>query len=297
MKAFFENRSYSTEIPVSASFAENMDFVAHWHTDIEMLYVCEGSIGVGINSERRVLHKGEIAICGSNDIHYYESGEMTSRIILVIFKPEILTSFKNWPKNLMPCSVFMDGEFYAAWKTDLEVLDTFKNIFHQINAEMAQKKDLYPAFASLRIYELFLMLFRYFPGYFSDSGKNPAGLRTPADITPMQKAIKYLEGNYTRDITLERISREVNLSRFYFSRLFKKTTGLNLNAYLSRIRVEKAAALIQETRRPIIEIAYETGFCSIRTFNRAFKGIKGYAPQSLRHMERDTDREATSGGF
>lgn len=283
MKAFYENRTYNAEIPVSAFMSENLDFVAHWHTDIEMMFVCEGRIGVGINSEYRVLQKGEISICGSNDIHYYDSENMTSTAILIIFRPEILSAFKYWPEAILPCSVFMDKNLFSAEVTASNILARLKTIFENINEEMGQRRNLYPLFTDLKIYELFLLLFRYFPTYYSDSKKNLAGSQAPIDIKPMQKALKFLEENYTQDITLEQISEEANLSRFYFSRLFRKATGMNFNIHLNRIRVDKAEALIKTTRKPITEIAYDTGFCSIRTFNRSFKAIKGCTPQSLRH--------------
>lgn len=284
MKAYYENRIYSSEIPLSASLVKNLDFVAHWHTEIEMIFVCEGRIGVGINSEYRVLQKSEIAICGSNDIHYYDCEGMSSTIMMIIFRPEMLNGFKYWPENLLPCSIFMDSGYISVQKVNSEVLDGIKTVFNQIVEEMAQKHDLYTLFTDLRLFELFLTIFRHFPAYYADSKKDLAGSRAPADIKPMQKALKFLEENYTQDITLEQISEEANLSRFYFSRLFRKTTGMNFNVYLTRIRIDKAEALIRTTRKPIIEIAYETGFCSIRTFNRSFKGIKGCTPQSLRRF-------------
>jgi len=282
MKAFYENRTYSTEIPVSAGITNNLKFMAHWHADIEMIYVCEGRIGVGINSEYRLLEKGQIAVCGSNDIHYYESKGLESKIILLIFRTDVLGTFINWPKNLLPCSVFMDNGFFTDQKADSEVHQSIKTIIDKIIHEMSQKEDLYPRFTELYICELFLTFFRHFPAYYHDSLTNTANSRNNFDIKPMQKALRYLEENYTQNITLEQISEEANISRYYFSRLFRKTTGMNFNKYLTRIRVDKAETLIRSTRRPIIEIAYETGFCSIRTFNRSFKAMKGVPPQSLR---------------
>lgn len=282
MKAFYESRTYSSEIPVSAGVSNDLDFMAHWHTDIEMIYVCEGRIGVGINSEYRLLGKGEIAVCGSNDIHYYDNNGLASTIILLIFRTDILSAFENWPKNLLPCSKLMDNEFFSAQKADSKVYHDIKTIFEKIVHEMSQKEDLYPRFTELYICELFLTFFRYFPTYYQDSLNSPAGSRTNADIKPMQKALRYLEENYSQNISLEQISEEADISRYYFSRLFRKTTGMNFNKYLARIRVDKAETLIKSTRKPIIEIAYETGFCSIRTFNRSFKAMKGVPPQSLR---------------
>lgn len=282
MKAYYENRTYDSEIPVSAFTVKDLNFVAHWHTEIEMIFVCEGQIGAGINSAYKVLQKGDISICGSNDIHYYNSEAMSSTSILIIFRSEVLNAFKYWHEDIYPRSVFIDQDsFVKEASGDLQVC--LNMIFNQILNEIAQKKNMYSQFTDLRIFELFLTLFRSFPDYYADSKSNPAGSNAPAYIKPMQIALQYLEENYAQDITLEQISKHANLSRFYFSRLFRKATGMNFNIYLNRIRVDNSEILIKNTRKPIIEIAYETGFSSIRTFNRSYKTIKGCTPMSQRH--------------
>jgi AraC-like DNA-binding protein len=284
MKAFYESRTYNAEVPVSATLIKDLDFVAHWHTDVELLYVCSGSIGAGINSEYRILQAGDISICGSNDIHYYDSEGMTSSVALIIFRPDILNAFKHWLSNVQPCSAFIESYLLVSEKNGENAPDKIKQIINNIINEMSQKNELYPQFTNLRIFELFLTVFRLLPSYFTDSMRSPDEFQTVPDIKPMQKALKYLEENHTQDISLEQISKEVNISRFYFSRLFRKTTGMNFNAYLNRLRADKAEELIRNTRKPIIEIAYETGFLSIRTFNRSFKAIKGFTPHSLRQV-------------
>jgi AraC-like DNA-binding protein len=282
MKAFYQNRTYNKEVPVSAALIKDLDFVAHWHTDIEVLYVCEGSIGAGINSEYRILQAGDISICGSNDIHYYDSEGMSSNVALIIFRPDILNAFKHWLSSLQPRSIFIGRDLQISEITGSDFSGQIRQIINSIISEMGQKKELYPQFTDLRIFELFLALFRQLPSYYADSVRNPDDFQTASDIKPMQKALTYLEENHAQEITLEQISSEVNLSRFYFSRLFRKTTGMNFNVYLNRIRADKAEELIRSTRKSIIEIAYETGFLSIRTFNRSFKAIKGFTPHSLR---------------
>ncbi len=287
MRAFYENRTYMPEIPVSAFIAEDMDFVAHWHTDIEMMYVYKGCIGVGINSEYKVLSEGEISICASNDIHYYNRDNMTSTTLLIIFRPSLLSSIMSFHDGVLPCSIFIDKDYldHSGDGTDtaLKVQAAIKLILESIKEEMNQMEALYPLFTTMRISELFLTLFRYFPDYYAESKKKLNSSHSPDDITPMQKALIFLENNYTQNISLEIISKEVSLSRFYFSRLFQKTTGMNFNNYLTHIRVDKAEELIKAGRQPIVDIAYETGFNSIRTFNRSFRSIKGRKPQSVRY--------------
>jgi AraC-like DNA-binding protein len=77
-------------------------------------------------------------------------------------------------------------------------------------------------------------------------------------------------------------ARALDLNRFYFCKLFKKSTGLNFTEYVSRIRVEHARTLLINSNRRISEIAFEVGFQSLSTFNRVFKNVVGLSPTESR---------------
>lgn len=282
MKPYYENRNYDSKIKIHASIVKNLSFVAHWHTDIEMIYVVEGMLGVGINSEYRILQKGELSICSSNDVHYYDSKNMTSSAIMIIFRADILNTLKYWPENHIPSSLFIDQKYMSDQKASSKIQDVIKKILNRIVNEMTDKQAFYPTFSELKLVELFMTIFRTFPAYYADSKKASGNYQSSDNITSMQRALNYIEANYTQDITLEQISQEISLSCSYLSHLFKKTTGMSFSIYMTRIRIEKAAALIKTTKKPIIDIAYETGFRSIRTFNRSFKEVVGITPKSLR---------------
>ena len=111
MKAFFENVKYESNLSIDTILCNNHDFFAHWHNDIEIVYVLEGTIGIGINSEYQIFKKGEMCICGSNDIHYYNSKDMNSKILAVIFHPEVLCLTSFWSDELSPCSLFINSSF------------------------------------------------------------------------------------------------------------------------------------------------------------------------------------------
>ena len=82
MRAFHEIRKYGSEklIPINISRIQNLSFRAHWHQDVEMLYVECGEIRVGINQNAFLLKSGDFAIIGSDDIHYYESTGQESTV-------------------------------------------------------------------------------------------------------------------------------------------------------------------------------------------------------------------------
>ena len=64
----------------------------------------------------------------------------------------------------------------------------------------------------------------------------------------VKKAEDFIEKNYTEDITLDDIAREVNLSPNYFSRIYKECTGVNFTDRLLGFRMEKAKQILVEKK-------------------------------------------------
>src|SRR5690606_25133799 len=90
--------------------------------------------------------------------------------------------------------------------------------------------------------------------------------------------------NYHQNITLEMISSRFYISPYYFSRIFKQTTGLNFKEYLHLLRIREAQRLLKETELKIIEIAERIGYMNITHFNRKFKQVTHTSPKEYRKM-------------
>lgn len=103
-----------------------------------------------------------------------------------------------------------------------------------------------------------------------------------AESPVIQKARAYILENQGSELSLGRVAKAVNASPFHFCKLFRKATGLNFTAYVSRVRVEKARQLLLNPNLRIGEIAYETGFQSLTHFNRVFRKITGQSPSQYR---------------
>ena len=96
------------------------------------------------------------------------------------------------------------------------------------------------------------------------------------DLT--RKAKEYIKANYSKPITLEDISREINVSPQYFSKLFKEETGENFIDYLTGIRIKIAKDLLEKSEMSIKEICYNIGYSDPNYFSRIFKKVVGVAP-------------------
>ena len=81
---------------------------------------------------------------------------------------------------------------------------------------------------------------------------------------------------------MDEICREIHISKYYFCRKFKKTTGFTVMDYVLKTRIVAAKGLLSETELSISEISNRCGFGSISYFCRVFKEHTGLTPLQYR---------------
>ncbi|MBA4685703.1 MAG: helix-turn-helix domain-containing protein [Candidatus Galacturonibacter soehngenii] len=94
----------------------------------------------------------------------------------------------------------------------------------------------------------------------------------------IDKAKEYIEKYYHKDISLDEVSKKVNISPYYFSKLFKEETGENFIEYLTNIRLKCAKELLQNTDMSMKEICGKIGYLDPNYFSRIFKKNIGISP-------------------
>ncbi len=97
-------------------------------------------------------------------------------------------------------------------------------------------------------------------------------------INFITQAKKYIDENYSGDITLDEVSQVVNVSSYYFSKVFKDEMGENFIEYVTRLRIDKAKDLLLNTDKSMKEIAKEVGYSDPNYFSRTFKKYIGKTP-------------------
>jgi AraC-like DNA-binding protein len=258
--------------------SNDIDFLAHWHNDLEIVYVFEGSIRMGINSETRILKAGDMAICSSGDIHYYDSKDSSSKIMMVIFNPSLIGFPGGWPLNVRLTSPFIEKRI-ATREEEVCINNRLSLILQELMNEYNQKLEYHEQVIIGLLHEWSGLILRHVP---SDKINPQKDKRRITNMKIMQGVLEYLDVNYMHPITLADAARQANISLFYFSRFFKSLSGMSYIAYLSNIRVNQAEQLLLTTDKTILDIALECGFTNIRTFNRVFKQIKQRTPSELR---------------
>lgn len=109
-----------------------------------------------------------------------------------------------------------------------------------------------------------------------DAGK---ALREPSlGRKQLEQLTAYVEENLDRPMCLAELAALINVSRFYFTRIFKQSTGLTAISFVERRRIERAQALIAETDLPLVEIGLATGFADQSHFTRRFHRHVGCTP-------------------
>jgi AraC-like DNA-binding protein/ligand-binding sensor protein len=96
------------------------------------------------------------------------------------------------------------------------------------------------------------------------------------------RARVFITEHQDEDLSLSEVARAVNMSAFYFCKMFKQTTGLTFTDYLARIRVEKVKNMLLDPHKRVSEVAFAAGFQSLSQFNRVFRKVAGEAPSTYR---------------
>ncbi len=98
-----------------------------------------------------------------------------------------------------------------------------------------------------------------------------------------EKIAEYIQKNYMNKLTIDSISRELNISKSYVSHIFKKITGFTIMEYVMASRLTQAKYLLEmELDKPIKDVAYNSGFESVSHFSRYFKNNVGVSPKEYR---------------
>ena len=93
-----------------------------------------------------------------------------------------------------------------------------------------------------------------------------------------------MASNLADDFCLARLAREAEMSEFHFSRMFKRTTGRSPSQYFISLKMERARALLRQTRKSVIEIGLDLGYTSPSHFAQVFRRETGSTPGAYRRQ-------------
>ena len=100
------------------------------------------------------------------------------------------------------------------------------------------------------------------------------------------RAVEYMRKHYAEPLSSDRVARVAGFARPYFSRLFHQREGMTFEAYLKKLRIERAEQLLTDTSLSAARVAELSGFRSSQYFSHAFRKASGTTPIGYR-MRRD----------
>ncbi len=101
-------------------------------------------------------------------------------------------------------------------------------------------------------------------------------------MTRFERTLSYIDSHYMNPLTLDDVARKAGLSRFYFSRMFKKETGHSFKDYLNINRMTAAKKMLRMPDMNISQACYSVGFNDVSYFARIFKRYEGISPSEFR---------------
>lgn len=108
------------------------------------------------------------------------------------------------------------------------------------------------------------------------------GLRNVRNQRLVSRAIEYINSHYQDQVTLEDLARQVYLSPFYFSHIFKEEIGQTFIEYLTQVRIEEAKKRLRDSMVAVSIIAEQVGYNDVNYFSRVFKKVVGLTPTQYR---------------
>ena len=252
-------RELKDELQIIDYSAGNGDI--HFHSQIEICIVKQGTLEAFVNNSKKTLHKGDIAIALSYDSHRYVSNEEALYCALIL-PSDVCEKFYSamHAKNLS--SPFICGAACSA-----QIIEYLSHINNESANEL------------LRLGYIYLILDLIKKEISTDNSKD-----TP-DSELFSRLLLYIHKNYNKDLTLSTISKAFGYHPAYISSYFKSELNIGIMRYVNVVRLKNAVLLMQQKKQTVTQIATDCGFSSMRTFYRVFRQEFGCSPKEYEKSE------------
>lgn len=273
---WYERWNLPAEFPVRIGLGYMAGFGLHWHELIEVVYVNTGSVRVIVEGAVHEAAARDIILINSGLIHGFERSAQSNETMVLQFGPELfgelLPDLRDSSRGI---SAFARRGVISPGN---EIHRSVEAPLLAIQKEYLRKVDGYRLAISARLHDIATELLRAPES--EESPPQPVRRRTRNDS--LERVFAWVAENFTEPIRLDDAANVAALSRYYFSRYFREQTGQSFRSYVRRVRVSRAERLLIESELPIAAVADESGFASVKTFNRVFRSVTGCSPSEYR---------------
>lgn len=249
---FYQFQHFGISEYFCKEYGKNFNFPMHLHNSFELIIVTSGEMQISVDDKLYTLKKGDAVLVFPHQLHSISSEN--SRHMLCIFSPELVKAYASKVLNKKPVQNTLRLDRYLVNTLDnlLDDSSTFKKkgILYSICAEFDRSAE----YTKRLSYEESLL----------------------------QNIFKFVEENYSGSCNLQDLARKTGYSYSYLSRCFKRITGISFNTYVNRYRISNACYMLNNSNCSILQCALESGYKSIRSFNRNFSAVLSVTPKEYR---------------
>lgn len=268
MRYLYEFIEHQDDMPFKLFVNSVKHIQFHWHKEVEILYVLQGSVIMYLDQKQYTLNQDDVIVVNSMSVHKFERSSHDNILLTLQFGPE-------WLYN----NVFISCNSTTEAEPNGFRFDTIKHDLAKMVWEMNKKTPGYRSYTLGRLQTLCGHLLRYFSeGINSEAEEGSKSY----DYKRLNRVLTYIDLNYKEKITLQTMAEQEHLSLHYFSHFFTDKIGIPFQKYLTLIRLEKAQSELSGSEKSITEIAMDCGFANVKLFNKYFKEKYGCTPSSYR---------------
>ncbi len=235
-----------------------IDYAPHFHDTIELVYVIDGSCTARVDFCDYRLESGDLFIAFPNQIHSY-CDESDIDCFLFLFPSSVCPELAHFFDTKLP----QNPHIKSGEHSDM-LLDTIKKIYKYNPSQNFYHKHITQGFFTV----LLSMIL----------SKLKLVEMQSADPTTEKRIINYCTENFRKPLNLDTLAQELYISRYHISHLFSSKLKISFNDFLNQLRVNDACERLRRGEG-VTDVAFVSGFCSIRTFNRAFLKETGLSPR------------------
>ena len=254
-------------------------YETHWHTAIEIISPTVNGYTVQIGKETIQLKEQDILLIPAGILHRLVAPASGERLIF-LFDTNYLTGIRDMSSLMQSASpyILVRREEYSAVNAKLHIC------LDKIDEEYQAEKPFCGATILAYIIQFLAIIGRAqikMDNKFADTTSS----KRHEYIGKFMEICSYISGHCTEDLTVEALADLAGFSKFHFSRLFKEFTGGACYEYLTDCRITLAEQLLTQADLPITDVAMQSGFNSLSTFNRIFKQKVNCTPKEYKKMK------------
>lgn len=264
---------------------EGDDIPWHWHDELELIFIEDGTLTLRTPSFHFILKKGEGIFVNSGILHYAVATPFCS-IYSVLFHTNLICCEKDlifYQKYLKPLitastseALLISENSYASFqyssyltKNYLQIRNDFLGAYHLLsNYELARSTTFGVEF-TIRNYLSNICIFLLNSAI---KESKIASTISTIDTCRFKEMLNFIEKQYQKQIHLKDIAASANISSRECLRCFHKITKTSPIQYLQNYRLSRSSLLLSnEPYKTVTEIAYSCGFQSSSYFTKIFR--------------------------